>query len=306
MPIRVTVYGFSLPVRPALLQQFNLDQQALADAYKSDGPAQTKVPDAEMRTLWRLTGCSNPWTATQALHAFWSTQPDGGASDMLSYCELTVSGEATPDQRKICGTVPSGCALQHLPGPGHRRMMQWARWMLANFSLNPGTITTQPMPFAVAEVQEMAELGLNSFTAFLAEDWHRLSNDSSLRQYVADLDAANVSQFASVYGYDESDALDEMEETFGAIKRAFPSLSTLTTAHMCGTAADPSVPSSPCSGQCPGPRCVDKPVQDPVQIRRRHIDFFCPILDWVNPQNFTACEAAGLQMWSYVSLEPSG
>ena len=30
----------------------------------------------------------------------------------------------------------------------------------------------------------------------------------------------------------------------------------------------------------------------------------CPILDWVKPDNMTACEEAGLQMWMYTSLEP--
>ena len=30
----------------------------------------------------------------------------------------------------------------------------------------------------------------------------------------------------------------------------------------------------------------------------------CPILDWVKPQNITACEEAGLKMWMYTSLEP--
>ena len=46
------------------------------------------------------------------------------------------------------------------------------------------------------------------------------------------------------------------------------------------------------------------PVQDPVQIKKRNIDLMCPILDWVQPANVTACEAAGLEMWMYTSLEP--
>ena len=40
------------------------------------------------------------------------------------------------------------------------------------------------------------------------------------------------------------------------------------------------------------------PVQDPVQIKRRNIDYMCPILDWVKPENITACEEAGLKMWT--------
>ena len=45
-------------------------------------------------------------------------------------------------------------------------------------------------------------------------------------------------------------------------------------------------------------------MQDPAQIKRRNIDYMCPILDWVKPENITACEEAGLKMWMYTSLEP--
>eukprot|EP01043_Picozoa_sp_COSAG02_P082184 COSAG02_NODE_20466_length_830_cov_1.406293_2_plen_111_part_01 len=30
----------------------------------------------------------------------------------------------------------------------------------------------------------------------------------------------------------------------------------------------------------------------------------CPILDWINPENISACEDDGLKMWMYTSLEP--
>ena len=64
---------------------------------------------------------------------------------------------------------------------------------------------------------------------------------------------------------------------------------------------DLSKPMVPCYGTCPGPMCRNGsngvPVQDPVQIKRRNIDLMCPILDWIKPDNVTACEEAGLNMW---------
>ena len=57
-----------------------------------------------------------------------------------------------------------------------------------------------------------------------------------------ELDAHNLSQFATTYGYDESDALHEMETTFAQLKAAYPTIKTFTTAHMCGTPGDLQTP----------------------------------------------------------------
>ena len=54
-----------------------------------------------------------------------------------------------------------------------------------------------------------------------------------------------------------------------------------------GTPTNWRQPFTPCFGTCPGPHCrngtAGLPVQDPVQIRRRNIDYMAPILDWVKP-----------------------
>ena len=46
------------------------------------------------------------------------------------------------------------------------------------------------------------------------------------------------------------------------------------------------------------------PAQDPARIKALNIDWMCPILDWIKPDNITACENAALPMWLYTSLEP--
>jgi hypothetical protein len=184
-------------------------------------------------------------------------------------------------------------------------------------------------------------------------------------RYVRDLETAGLASMATTYGYDESDELDEMQDTFRSLKVAcvncrilyasckpvlmptlvqhtaclraatasllvdvtmlcvwtgggyacqlithligvrasrvlrYPSIKTFTTAHMCGKPGDWRTPAVPCAGG-------GVPVQDPAQIRRRNIDFMTPILDWIRPDNFTACVASGLPMWFYTSLEPYG
>jgi hypothetical protein len=319
-PIKVeliaTVFGFSLPTAPALQTAFNLQESTLAALY-DPGSATKKVWNAStIEAMWKATGCSNPFSATKGEQPDWESKPDGGGSDMYSYCELTKAGTATKGQLAVCGSVKGKCVLQHPPGhapgddpklrPGHAEYVRWAKDLLANFSLNPGSIYAPPQPFAIDELQEFVPLGLNHFNAFPAHVSY--ATDHDIAAYVTALDVHNLSQYATTYGYDESDQLDEMEATFGALKAAYPTIKTFTTAHMCGTPGRLEIPMVPCYGTCPGPMCHNGsngvPIQDPVQIKRRNIDFMCPILDWVQPENITACEEAGLQMWMYTSLEP--
>jgi hypothetical protein len=125
--------------------------------------------------MWYKTGCSNKFFATAGEQPLWQQSADGGAEDMYTYCTVTKAGTATPGQRDVCGTVPGVCTLQSLPRgydptarPGHDEVVRWARWLLANFSLNPGSIYSPPVPFTVEELSDMVPLGLNSFTAFPA------------------------------------------------------------------------------------------------------------------------------------------
>ena len=310
VPLSVTVFGFTLPTAPALQTAFNLQEGSLASVYDPKGPPAKHMWNAStVEKMWEATGCSNPFSATKGEQPLWESASDAGAADMYSYCTLTKAGTATKGQLAVCGSVKGKCTLQHPPGhapaddpklrPGHAEYVKWAKWLLANYSLNPGTIYAPPMPFAVDELLEFVPLGLNHFTAFPAHSEY--ATDPNVAAYVKALDAHNLSQFATTYGYDESDALDEMQATFGQLKAAYPSVKTFTTAHMCGTPGDLSKPMVPCYGTCPGPMCRNGsngvPVQDPVQIKRRNIDLMCPILDWIKPDNVTACEEAGLNMW---------
>eukprot|EP00037_Helgoeca_nana_P030604 m.379325 g.379325 ORF g.379325 m.379325 type:complete len:141 (-) comp28230_c0_seq6:5144-5566(-) len=138
------------------------------------------------------------------------------------------------------------------------------------------------------------------------DHWPRCVGDSTcvgldgvpmrvVNRYVEALDAAKLSQFATTYGYDESDLLDEMQATFFTLKQAYPSIKTFTTAHMCGDTHEWREPVVPCYSK--GTGRAGTPVQDPDQIQRRNVDYMCPILDWVQPDNMTACEQAGHPMW---------
>ena len=47
------------------------------------------------------------------------------------------------------------------------------------------------------------------------------------------------------------------------------------------------------AGTCPGPACrngtTGLPVQDPTQIKKRNIDYMCPVLDWVRRNTDVSC-----------------
>lgn len=187
VPISVTVFGFSLPTKPAALTAFNLDAAKVASVYGHNYSA--TFPLSVVETMWYKTGCSNNFSATVGEQSLWQHSADGGANDMYSYCTLTKAGTATPGQRAVCGTVPSKCMLQSPPSgydptirPGHDEVVRWARWLLANFSLNPGSIYSPPVPFTVEELSAMVPLGLNSFTAFKAETAY--ATDPNIAKYV--------------------------------------------------------------------------------------------------------------------------
>eukprot|EP01049_Picozoa_sp_SAG25_P002042 SAG25_NODE_101_length_15508_cov_11.653384_7_plen_633_part_00 len=315
LPVTVTVWDFSLPTQPALLTAFNLGESALAEIYDKNASYAPRASLAAIEAMWNATGCSNPFSSTTGEQGLWTHSEDGGASDMFAYCRLTQAGTATPGQLAVCGSVPGNCTLQHLHShaefqpstrAGHTAFMQWSRWLLSRFSLNPGTIYSPPIPFTVPELKELQELGLNTFTAFKANEAY--GQNACIQKYVAELEKEGLLDMATTYGYDESDQLDSMQTTFAALKKAFPKIKTFTTAHMCGAPDDWHKPLIPCYGTCPGPDCRNGtkgiPVQDPVQIMRRNIDYMTPILDWVKPSNMSACEAAGYKMWMYTSLEP--
>ena len=40
-----------------------------------------------------------------------------------------------------------------------------------------------------------------------------------------------------------------------------------------------------------------KPEQSAAKIGAWHVDQMCPVLDWVVPDNFTACVGDNLDMW---------
>ena len=64
------------------------------------------------------TGCSEPTPSWG--YAYWGKEPDGGASDMLIYCEHSAANKSDPWAR-TCGPLRNasrGCVLQHIPlGP---------------------------------------------------------------------------------------------------------------------------------------------------------------------------------------------
>ena len=179
----------------------------------------------------------------------------------------------------------------------HAQWLNYGRSLLRDVRLSPGTIYAEDMLISISELVELRALGLNSFNVFVVpESLSQVQQKAQeVARYVEQLRALNLTQFATFYGFDESDDLQNLTNAFSFLKQAYPDIATFTTAHLCRGAVHGSI--------CP-PSWV--PEQDPAAIRKLHIDYMCPILDWVRPENITSCEAAGLPMWMYTSLEPAG
>ncbi len=179
----------------------------------------------------------------------------------------------------------------------HSQWLDYGRALLRDVRLSPGTIYAEDMLISVDELVELRALGLNSFNVFVVpESLSEVQQKAQeVAEYVEQLRRLNLTQFATFYGFDESDDLQNLTDAFGFLKRAYPDIATFTTAHLCRGAVHGSI--------CP-PSWV--PDQDPAAIRKLNIDYMCPILDWIRPDNISTCEAAGLPMWMYTSLEPAG
>ena len=335
--VAATVFGFALPRRPVLQTAFNLDEEMLGKAYFCNGCSKNNLTDPEIYAEFTATGCNQTLQQLQQ-HNYtnmWRASADGGTSDMYEYCALTLNGRASPGQLAVCDAVPScKCTKQTTPADNrtHGALLTWSHWLLTNFSLNPGSIYSKDMSFSVAELAAMKPLGLNSVTVMRAGcqngkhgsagvPFNRTkllacakTSADKLRTYYEQLLANGLCKpsemSCTIYGYDESDMMEQMRAEFGYYKARFPKLKTFTTAHMCGSPvagkwATPQVPCG-CTQPCPvsPPPAPGTPVQDAARIKNLNVDLMCPILDWLKPANVSDCVEKGLDMWMYTSLEP--
>jgi hypothetical protein len=165
-------------------------------------------------------------------------------------------------------------------------LMAYARWLLTNFSVNPGAIYEPPATYSVAEITELAALGMNALTLFPSGHSAAQANKiaGNVSSLVSALSRRNLSAQLQLnfYGFDESNDLRGLTSTFGVLKQRFPTISSLTTAHFEHI--------------------------EPDAIRNLHVDIPCPIMDAAAAlmPNISRCVHAGIQVWTYVSPEPYG
>lgn len=179
----------------------------------------------------------------------------------------------------------------------HQMWINYAHELLTTYRLNPGNFYESDGMLKPDEAASLARLGMNSF--FIASVKPNLTQATkqaeALENYVQELRERNLTRatsggrvVASVYGFDESDQTkfaSVIQEVFGMFKRKYPDVNTVTTAHM-------------------NDNKTGHPEQSASKIRNLHIDNFCPIMDWVVPEQLRECEADNLPMWMYTSLEP--
>jgi len=120
--------------------------------------------------------------------------------------------------------------------------MDYARFILNEYRLNPGTIYAEPALITADEAEELVALGMNHFSIVRASTTAAgaKAQVEALRPYVESLRAKNLTNaavpgFLSVYGFDEAaQSLNQtIRDVFGIFKDAFPEdIGTMTTAHM--------------------------------------------------------------------------
>ena len=110
---------------------------------------------------------------------------------------------------------------------------------------------------------------------------------SEATKLVSQIEAANLTELAYFYGYDESNDFQGMQKSFGALKKHFPNIPTVTTAHF---------------GKQYG---ASDPPFTAEAMDALHIDYPCPQTDYLPPAtNLSALHQAGRGYWTYISCQP--
>lgn len=183
-----------------------------------------------------------------------------------------------------------------------RVFLRTGDWVLREFRINPGSIydtwtnltssnlDAYDSPFVanVSDLTRWMEMGMNAFTIPHAAAFNRT------RSFVDELRAQEgpLLSMASFYGFDEfSGPFDEITNDFVPLRTTFPEIRTLTTAHV-GTQYDTSL--------------VPNPLPfDPNSLRHIGVTAIVPQTNYLPPaQNITAVQRAGLEVWTYISLQP--
>eukprot|EP00935_MAST-01C_sp_MAST-1C-sp1_P001813 g1813.t1 len=180
-----------------------------------------------------------------------------------------------------------------------RLYLQYARWMLSEVRLNPGSIYdtwtkgnfreyNSPFLLEAGDVKDLVELlGMNFVTLPCAP----LNQTTSFARELIAM-SSSTADLLSCYSFDEVDNVTSpaIPALFGPVRRAIPSALTLTTAHI-GTQYQGLVPE-------PLPFA-------PQTLRALQVTAVCPQTNWIPPKaNITAVQEAGFQVWTYISMQP--
>lgn len=129
-----------------------------------------------------------------------------------------------------------------------------------------------------------AEEGLNAFTI-------PSGPQNQTQPFVEELRKHNISHLASFYSFDEySGPFSAIASEFAPLKKLYPEVTTLTTAHI---------------GQQYG-GLVKAPLPfTAAALRSLSIDAVTPQTNYLPPKsNITELKAGGRQVWTYISVQP--
>lgn len=167
-------------------------------------------------------------------------------------------------------------------------------YVLDELRLNPLNIWAEAPPPA-DELERLHAKGLNSFAlCYLKDDkestpWPFAPSPKAVRAQLAALEPTidelkqrGLLDLTYIFGGDEvpqdpPERIAQVKEAFAIVKAMCPNIPLMTTAHI---------------------------PQDVESLRSYHLDALCPMWDWGQFDRLEAFREQGLQMWSYISLQP--
>jgi hypothetical protein len=246
-----------------------------------------------------------PVTADFASTTHSATLLIGGAARVRLH--LAIRGFALPLTPSLPNTIQLDIAHLHRCFPGatepetNQRWLRYAEYVLREQRINPGSIYDSwrkpgATPCDFRSYQSCFSVSAEQLAKWVREDGLNAftipgSPVNQTAAFVAQLRALNISHLANFYGFDEfSGNMSTIKAAFAPLKEAFPEVMTLTTAHI---------------GQQFG-GMVKHPVPfTAATLATLAVDAVTPQTNYLPPlANISAVQAAGRQVWTYVSMQP--
>lgn len=298
-------------LREEHLQWHQVGYVRVVDApVKGPAPVRWLDPGWYPDPLLPVESCDIAETFTQSLWVTVHAPPDQPPG--LYSGTLTVQADGQPDHKVALLVTVRDFAIA--PGAGHLRTAfslqdgdiralygddeamvgRYRDYVLDELRLNPWNIWA-PEPPPLTELDRLRGHGYNLIPLCYLKDDREASDwpfapsvqaaETQLHELLPTfeaLKARGLLQLGYIFGGDEvprepPERIAQVKEAFARVKAICPDIPLMTTAHI---------------------------PQDVESLRSYHLDALCPMWDWGEFERLEGLRRAGLEMWSYISLQP--